>query len=111
MYVSTEIITAIVSVFSTVALLFSGMFALLRRFENRIDKRFDQIDRRFVTSEKRTDEKFAASDRRADEKFAAVHEEIGTLRAEVRAIAVDVVDLKVAVARIEGSRPRLIQAH
>lgn len=120
MYVTPELITTIVSVFSAVALFLSGMFALLRRLEQRIDQRFDLVDKRFEQIDKlfeQIDKRFELTDRRAEslemrinEKFAAVHEEIAALRSEVRTVAADVVDLKVAVARIEGSRPTLLQA-
>ena len=139
MYVSTEVITAVAAVFSTVALVFTGMFTLFRRFETRIEKRFEERDRRmderFADHDRRMDERFAASDKLADERFTAsnerfaaadkradgrfaaidqqfaiIHEEINALRSDVRTIAADVVDLKVAVARIEGPRQNLIRA-
>lgn len=139
MYVSTEVITAVAAVFSTVALVFTGMFTLFRRFETRIEKRFEERDRRmderfaerdrrmgerFAASDKlagerftASNERFAAADKRADgrftafdQQFATIHEEINALRSDVRTIAADVVDLKVAVARIEGPRQNLIRA-
>lgn len=137
---STEVITAVAAVFSTVALVFTGMFTLFRRFETRIEKRFEERDRRmderFADHDRRMDERFAASDKLADERFTAsnerfaaadkradgrfaaidqqfaiIHEEIGALRSDVRTIAADVVDLKVAVARIEGPRQTLLRAN
>ena len=137
---STEVITAVAAVFSTVALVFTGMFALFRRFETRIEKRFEERDRRldekfaerdrrmgerFAASDKlagerftASNERFAAADKRADgrftafdQQFATIHEEINALRSDVRTIAADVVDLKVAVARIEGPRQTLLRAN
>ena len=43
---STEVITAVAAVFSTVALVFTGMFTLFHRFETRIEKRFAELYRR-----------------------------------------------------------------
>ena len=114
----TEIITVVVSVFITVAPVLSGMFTLLHMLEVKLEKRFDQIAERFTETGRRIEQRFDAfsqrlseTDRRIYEKFSVVHEEISALRAEVRTIAVDVVDLKVAVARLEGSRQTLLRAH
>lgn len=69
------------------------------------DERFTAINERFAAADKRADGRFAA----IDQQFATIREEIGVLRSDVRTIAADVVDLKVAVARIEGPRQTLMR--
>ncbi len=95
-----------------------------RRLDEKFAERDRRMDERFAASDKlagerftASNERFAAADKRADgrftafdQQFATIHEEINALRSDVRTIAADVVDLKVAVARIEGPRQNLIRA-
>lgn len=103
---SPDVIGVIVAVFGAVATIFVGVYALLSRFETRIET---QLDQRFA----RVDEKFDRVDGRfaqVDEQMKNLSAEIGQVRDEVRAVAEDVVELKVAVARLEGPAPTLLLA-
>ena len=88
MYVSAEIIAVVISAIVAIVAVLGGMFAFARFFLSRMDRRFAEVH----------------------EEFSDVREEIAVLRTEVRTVAADVVDLKVAVARIEGPTPRLLPA-
>ncbi len=72
------------------------------RFD-KIDGRFDKIDGRFDRSEVSTNERFDRLEAKFDGKFDLI-------RAEIQVMGADIVDLKVAVARLEGPQPTLIRA-
>lgn len=72
-----------------------SLAGLIIHFERRTSDRFDQVDKRFDQVEKRFD--------KIDERFEKVDERFDRIEA-------DVVELKVAVARIEGTPPTLLRA-
>ena len=103
-----DVIGTIVAVFGAVATTISGMYVLLRRMERRIDLKFEYVDQRF----EKVDQRFDKVDQRfekVDQRFEKVDEEFRLVREEIRAVAADVVDLKVAVARLEGPQPALLR--
>lgn len=89
-----DVIDTIVAVFGAVATTVSGMYVLLRRMERRIDLKFERVDQLFEKVEQRFE--------KVDEEFRLVRDEIST-------VAADVVDLKFAVARLEGPQPVLLR--
>lgn len=90
-----EVINTMLAAVSTVATIFGGMYVMLRRLEGRIDARFERVDAQF----ERVDAQFA----RVDARFDKVDERFDRIEAEI-------VDLKVAVARIEGPQRSLLPA-
>lgn len=90
-----EVISMVLTVVSAVATIFGGMYVMLRRLEGRIDVQFERVDAQF----ERVDAQFA----RVDARFDKVDERFDR-------IEVDIVDLKVAVARIEGPQRSLLPA-
>ena len=88
MYVSAEVLAIVVSAIGLAVTVLGGMFAFARFLPSRMDRKFDEVR----------------------EEFRDVREEIAVLRSDLHAVDDDVADLKVAVARIEGPRPRLLPA-
>lgn len=97
---TVQAFVALAAFFLTFAVaILGGMRWMLARMEQRTDERFDRVDRRFDRLEASTDERFAEVDRR----FADVDRRI----AEVGATLMDV---KIALARIEGPHPPFLIA-
>ena len=109
MYVSAEVLAIVVSAIGLAVTVLGGMFAFARFLLSRMDRKFDEVHEefRYIREEFRdVREEF----RDVREEFRDVREEIAVLRSDLHAVADDVADLKVAVARIEGPRPRLLPA-
>ncbi|WP_454131181.1 response regulator [Microbacterium lacticum] len=68
-----------------------------------VDRRFARVDDQFA----RVDEKFARVDEKIDAQGESVRE---IITARVGAVERELVELKVAVARMEGPRPRFSTA-
>lgn len=94
---SAEMITMIVGIVGAIATIFGGMYVMLQRLETRITARFEQVDARFS----QVDARFDKIEKRSDARFDRVDEELREMRG-------DIIDLKVAVARIEGPQQTLL---
>ena len=106
---SVEVIAIVVSAVGLAVTVLGGMFTFARFFLSRMDRKFDEVHEEFrYMREQFRDVREEFRDVR--EEFRNVREEIAVLRSDLHVVAEDVVDLKVAVARIEGPRPRLLPA-
>jgi hypothetical protein len=103
MYVSAEVITMLATAATTLVAIVSGFGWMI----NRMDLRFAAFDVKF-------DAKFDAMDARLDAKFDAQEAkfEVRFDRIEKRLDRVEheVSEVKIAIARLEGPPPRLLQA-
>lgn len=107
-----EVITTIVAVFGAVATLFSGVYVLNHRLETRLDHRLDKVDDRFDRVDEqfvRVDDRFFTSDARFEKFEAKLDGRFERIEEQLGVITADIVDLKVAVARLEGPRPTLLR--
>lgn len=80
MFVSSDVIGMIIALFAFTVTVIGGVAGALARFAKGLEARFDRIDARFD---------------RVDERIHRVEDEL--------------VEVKVAIARLEGPRPRLQQ--
>lgn len=88
-----QALIALAAFFLTFAVaILCGMKWMLTRLERRTDERFDRVDRRFDRLESSTDERFADVDRRFAEVGATL------------------MDVKIALARLEGPHPPFLIA-
>lgn len=92
-----ELISTLATALGAVATIFAGMHLMLRRVERRKDARFDAVDARFGRVDARFD--------RADARFDKVDARFDKVDEQIRLLRDDVVELKVAVARLEGAGP------
>ena len=95
MVVTPDVIGVILAAFGAAATVLAGVAGLGARLMSRIDARFGRVDAQFD----RVDAQFA----RVDAQFDKVAGEMAALRSEL-------VEVKIAVARLEGPAPRLIRA-
>ncbi|MFT4229961.1 MAG: hypothetical protein QM602_06705 [Microbacterium sp.] len=100
MFVSIEVIAVIVSsvgvVASTVVALFVGLTWVLRRMDERIDGLRTELG-----------ERIDGLDSRLSARIDGVEQSLG---ARLSAVERELVEVKVAVARLEGPRPHLLSA-
>ncbi len=85
MYVSVEVITMLATAVTLLVAIISGFGWMI----NRMDARFAEVVARF-------DARFEAQDAKLDARFDRIEQEI--------------VEVKIAIARLEGPTPRLIAA-
>ena len=90
---SADVIGVILGIMAAAATIFGGLASLLRG-------QLKKIDERFATAEARNDARFD----RVDERFEKLETKIDEL-------AAGLVDVKVAVARLEGPERRLQLLH
>lgn len=98
---SPDVIGVILAGATLVGGLFAGIWALMSRQTAKLEARFEGLERRFDARFANVDARFESGERRSDARFEKVD-------AHLTAIAVDLTDLKVAVARLEGPLPRLV---
>lgn len=110
MYVSPDVISVIIGGATLVAAIFGGMYVLFLRFEARINSR---VDERMESSEANVNARFDQVDKRfeqIDDRFDKVDDRFDKVDDELRGMRHDIVDLQIAVARLEGPQPTLIRA-
>jgi chromosome segregation ATPase len=124
MYVSAEILTAIISVAMMLIAFASGLGWVVSHFSKQIDglhgeivgldakmeRRFDRVDEKFD----RVDERFERIDERferIDERFERIDERFDRVDERFQGLERELTEVKISVARLEGPRPRLIEAH
>lgn len=93
---SVEVITMIASAATIIVALVSGFGWMI----GRMDARFAAQDARFASQDEKWDARFASQDARWDARFAAQDEKWDARFAE---LSRDLVEVKVAVGRLEGA--------
>lgn len=110
MYVSPDMIGILIAMVTLGITLGGITIGMTRRLETRMNARFEKVDERF----EKVDERFEKFERSMDERFekaeTSVAERFESVDEQLRTISADVVDLKVAVARLEGPQPTLLRA-
>ncbi len=108
MYVSVEVITMLATAAATLVTIVSGFGWMITRMDARfeaqdvkLELRFDRIDRRF----ERVDERFE----RIDERFERIDERFDRVDQRLRLVELEMTEVKIAVARLEGPTPRLMR--
>ena len=100
-YVSVETLTTIIGIVGVLAS-FASAFAWLIR---RMDARFDQFD---VKLEARIDSVEARLTERIDAVETRLTERIDSVETRLTGVEHGLVDVKIAIARLEGPPPRLV---
>lgn len=125
---SVDVLTMLASAATILVALFGGFAWMIRRMDAGFaahdakmdarfaaqDVRFAAQDARFAAQDERMDARFAAQDEKMDARFAGQDEKFDARfdRVEDRLGRVEheLTDVKIAIARLEGPEPRLIQA-
>jgi erythromycin esterase-like protein len=102
MVVTPDVIGVILAAFGAAATVLAGVAGLGARLMARIDARFGRVDTRFD----RVDAQFD----RVDAQFDKVDAQFDKVAGEMAALRSELVEVKIAVARLEGPAPRLIRA-
>ncbi|MFJ4015038.1 response regulator [Microbacterium sp. NPDC090014] len=96
MTVSIELVTMIVTVATTLLGLAAGFGWMITRTDARFEMFEQRMDARFEKVEQRMDARFEKVEQRMDARFEKVDVELG--------------EVKIAIARLEGPAPRLLVA-
>ncbi|MDY0983847.1 response regulator [Microbacterium sp. CFBP9023] len=96
MTVSIELVTMIVTVATTLLGLAAGFGWMITRTDTRFEMFEQRMDARFEKFEQRMDARFEKVEQRMDARFEKVDVELG--------------EVKIAIARLEGPAPRLVVA-
>ena len=127
MYVSPEMITMILTGIGTVATMVGVMLTVQRHFQAQVDKRFDLVDKRFEQVDKRfdlvdtrfeqvgirfdqIDLRFEHIERRFERADTQFESRFDRIQQRLDGVAEDVVEIKIAIARLEGPQPTLLRA-
>jgi hypothetical protein len=100
-YVTPEIWATIIAGASLLVTLLGGFVRIIHRSDQKFATLIAAVDSKVTKLDKKHDDSFGRLDAKID---AAVDK----LEKKIDVIAGDVVELKVAVARLEGPNPRLI---
>jgi len=92
MFVSPDVIGMIISLFAFAVAMLGGVAWLLGNQTKRVDAGFDQVDARFD---------------QVDARFDRVDTRIDGLDARLNRVENELVEVKIAIARIEGPERRL----
>lgn len=85
MQVTPDVIGSLIALVGVAGMLFGGIYALLRQQARQIDARFEKVDARFDALEAKFDKK-------------------------IDGLTHDVVEIKVAIARLEGPQSTLLRS-
>ena len=96
MYVSVEVITMLATAVTLLVAIISGFGWMINRMDARFAEVVATFDARFETQDAKFDARFEAQDAKLDARFDRIEQEI--------------VEVKIAIARLEGPTPRLIAA-
>lgn len=96
MYVSVEVITMLATAVTLLVAIISGFGWMINRMDARFAEVVATFDSRFETQDAKFDARFEAQDAKLDARFDRIEQEI--------------VEVKIAIARLEGPTPRLIAA-
>lgn len=122
LFTPSDLIVMFVTLVIASAAVLGGFAARLRLFEaglnkqfdhwlgpadqgsNRVNRRFAQIDGRFGRVDRQFEQRFEHVDRQFAGRFEHVDRQFEQMRQELGQVRKDIVELKVAVARLEGQR-------
>ncbi|WP_270410833.1 response regulator [Microbacterium maritypicum] len=96
MYVSVEVITMLATAVTLLVAIISGFGWMINRMDARFAEVVATFNARFETQDAKFDARFEAQDAKLDARFDRIEQEI--------------VEVKIAIARLEGPTPRLIAA-
>lgn len=125
---SPDVIGTIIAGFGLVATFFGGVAVMIRHADARNEARFERLEAKFETRcdqlelkfdtrcdelelkfDTRCDRLESKLDTRCDNLQSDAGNRFARLEAKIDSVAADVVDLKVAVARIEGPQTSLLR--
>ena len=96
MYVSVEVITMLATAVTLLVAIISGFGWMINRMDARFAEVVATFNARFETQDSKLDARFETQDAKLDARFDRIEQEI--------------VEVKIAIARLEGPTPRLIAA-
>ena len=96
MYVSVEVITMLATAVTLLVAIISGFGWMINRMDARFAEVVATFNARFEAQDAKFDARFEAQDAKLDARFDRIEQEI--------------VEVKIAIARLEGPTPRLIAA-
>ncbi|HWD61869.1 MAG TPA: response regulator [Humibacter sp.] len=91
-FVSPDVIGMIIALFAFTVTVIGGVAGVLARFTKGLELRFEKIDTRFD---------------RVDDRFDRVDERFDRMDQRIHRVEDELVEVKVAIARLEGPRPHL----
>jgi hypothetical protein len=113
-HVSVETLTTIIGIVGVLASFGSAFVWLLRRMDARFDQFDAKLDTRIDGVETRLTERIDGVESRLTERIDAVEtrltERIDGVETRLTAVEHGLVDVKIAIARLEGPPPRLLTA-
>jgi len=107
MTVSIELVTMIVTVATTLLGLAAGFGWMITRTDARFEMFEQRMDARFEKSEQRMDARFEKVEQRMGARFEKVEQRMD---ARFEKVDVELGEVKIAIARLEGPAPRLLVA-
>ncbi|MBP5802264.1 response regulator [Microbacterium maritypicum] len=107
MYVSVEVITMLATAVTLLVAIISGFGWMINRMDARFAEVVARFDARFEAQDAKLGARFEAQDARFDARFEAQDAKFG---ARFDRIEQEIVEVKIAIARLEGPAPRLIAA-
>jgi len=113
-HVSVETLTTIIGIVGVLASFGSAFVWLLRRMDARFDQFDAKLDTRIDGVETRLTERIDGVEARLTERIDGVEtrltERIDSVETRLTAVEHGLVDVKIAIARLEGPPPRLLTA-
>ena len=118
MYVSVEVITMLATAVTLLVAIISGFGWMINRMDARFAEVVATFNARFETQDAKFDSRFEAQDAKFDARFEAQDAKFDArfeaqdakLDARFDRIEQEIVEVKIAIARLEGPTPRLIAA-
>ncbi|EYT60711.1 hypothetical protein [Microbacterium sp. UCD-TDU] len=107
MYVSVEVITMLATAVTLLVAIISGFGWMINRMDARFAEVVARFDARFEAQDAKLGARFEAQDARFGARFEAQDAKFG---ARFDRIEQEIVEVKIAIARLEGPAPRLIAA-
>ncbi len=107
MYVSVEVITMLATAVTLLVAIISGFGWMINRMDARFAEVVATFNARFETQDAKFDSRFETQDAKFDARFEA---QDAKLDARFDRIEQEIVEVKIAIARLEGPTPRLIAA-
>ena len=91
---SPDVVGMIIALFAFTVTVIGGVVGALAHFARRLDDRFDRVDGRLD---------------RMDDRLDRMDDRLDRMDDRIRRVSDELVEVKVAIARLEGPRPRLQQ--
>ncbi|WP_417541171.1 response regulator [Microbacterium maritypicum] len=102
-----EVITMLATAVTLLVAIISGFGWMINRMDARFAEVVARFDARFEAQDAKLGARFEAQDARFDARFEAQDAKFG---ARFDRIEQEIVEVKIAIARLEGPAPRLIAA-